>query len=227
VDAEGRFEASGLPPGKLDVLVRDAYAGLELSEEVTLGPAETATVRIVAPSDVIVVGGTLTVGGEPIAQARVTVQARGATASSFRRSSARSDSQGAYAVAVPEAGTFHLSVWTDQVGTGRSLSWSGRLDVPSVPEHVHDVALWRISGRLVDEAGRPLAMRISARTEQTGGSGDRTDVGGAFELLVQAGQYELRVFPAKGGKIITLEEALTVTGDVHLGDIVVRLPTDR
>jgi hypothetical protein len=92
---------------------------------------------------------------------------------------------------------------------------------------VHDVALWRISGRLVDEAGRPLAMRISARTEQTGGSGDRTDVGGAFELLVQAGQYELRVFPAKGGKIITLEEALTVTGDVHLGDIVVRLPTDR
>lgn len=197
-DAEGRFEVTGVPPGDVR-LWTTSVEGVQLSEKVQLSEGETVRVRLATSDRLVRMSGHVRAGGQPLADASVFAHVQAdATSMPSRSARAETDGEGAYALALPGAGTYQLSV--HQRGE-TTLTWSTSVAVPAVESFAFDlvVPLGRISGRVLDAAGAPLAeILVSSWPEQhaeDGGHGSAralTDAEGRYELSLPAGHHAVK-----------------------------------
>jgi len=192
-DAQGHFEFANVPPGDVHVSAETAE-GLHLNASVTVVAGENAHVRLTPPDQLVQLRGRVRAAGEPLAEAQLYAHRLDDDEMyDASGSSAESGADGTYELALPGAGRYQLSVnaWKAQ-----RLSWNVSLEVPAVESFTYDVsiALGRISGRVRDAAGKPLAgIEVESEPEQhDGGAGSgeaTTDADGRYELVVPAGRH--------------------------------------
>ncbi len=191
LDAEGRFEARGVPPGEVQVSL-ETEGWLELTQEVSVAAGETVHVRF-APEELrrVRLHGRVLAGGEPLVGASVSATTMSTT--SFGHYPGETDAAGVYELTLPGAGSYQLDV--DWEG-GSTVSWSTEVAVPEGASFACDVAIpvGRISGRVTLEGGPALAgLPVEARAWDGDGprglGHGRTDDDGRYELLVPAGTH--------------------------------------
>ncbi|HEX6884303.1 MAG TPA: carboxypeptidase regulatory-like domain-containing protein, partial [Planctomycetota bacterium] len=196
-DARGHFEIAGIPPGEVQVSA-ELEQGLELSEQAQLSEGETVSVLLAAPTRVVRLLGQVRAGGEPLAEASLYAHARGGEDGQERSAaSAETDAEGAFELVVPGPGRYSLSIhrWREEGGI---LQWNTTVEVPEVESFRCDVAipLARISGRVTDTQGKPLAgIEVASWPEQH----EDAEHGSARALTDGEGHYELRVPPGNHG----------------------------
>jgi hypothetical protein len=194
-DEQGRFRASELPQGELEVRA-ETEQGLRLHERVSVAEGETIQLRL-QPPDVRLVRlhGRVSAGGRVLAGAHLSIQRQ--DCSGLDRASTESDHEGAYELDLPGSGEYRLDLWSSEMG---QLSWSTRLVVPESERFAFDieVPLGRISGRLLDASGQALEGML-VRTEperhedgRHGAARALTDEQGRFELSVPAGLHTVK-----------------------------------
>lgn len=195
-DRRGRFEIGGLLPGDATVEVYRKGFVPAPPREIRLIPGEgIAGVDFVLERGAAVEGRVTTRSGEPVAGARITAG----------RPSAVTDGDGAYRLEGVPLGPAALEAFHS--ARGRRVK---RIDVePGV--NPLDWTLEdgvRVSGRVMDETGEPLAgatVRVDRRTAAgQRGVEVRSTADGSFELYpVTPGRYRLRV--GKPGYAETVE----------------------
>jgi hypothetical protein len=188
-DDDGSFRATGLPPGEFLVWA-ETEEGFRYQEQVTVAEGETVQVRLRQPDvQPVHLHGHVLAGGEPLAGIRIGATLPGAPDSE----GTETDAEGYYELLLPGAGDYRLYL-------GSELSWSTAVSVPEAESFVFDVAipLGRISGRVRDESGRPLAgIPVHTQPERHGGGDHGTGRGvtgedGRFELSVPAGLHTVK-----------------------------------
>ena len=223
-DAEGRFVLAGLAEGEVE-LIAETVEGVVLRRSIALGASETVHVRLALEERALVrLTGRITAGGEALEDALFHAYGRGDTGDS----QGEVDETGAYEVLLPGPGTYSLYVH----GSGaRSLSYEEVLVVPGVSELTHDVLIpvGRISGRVTDTQGRPLAAidvgSEPGRHEAGEGFGTGrtwTDAEGRYELVLPPGRHSLRaggVAKRGVGYAEKRVEGLVLAADAHLRDV--------
>ncbi|MEO0660302.1 MAG: carboxypeptidase-like regulatory domain-containing protein, partial [Planctomycetota bacterium] len=266
VDEEGVALFRGVRPGEHGFRVGDRVQapagmvsfsafGLDASNEdddwteVVVAPGETAELTLLAPRPSALTGRVLE-NGEPLAGARVTVEAKipgmpmmlglGGGAS------ATTDARGEYVLENLEGGACALRISHPT----RSMPAEFDLELDQGEnEHVADLSVTVLAGRVVDQAGEPVpGVRVKASREQTAGGtravtvvsfvasdgggesiefgGDgakpvRTDGDGRFELRGVAPDVPLRVTATRDGGATARSEEVEVPpgGREELADI--------
>jgi len=218
-DAAGRFVFDELPAGALSVSAR-TDAGANLRAEVTLEAGQEARVRLEAPAGALRLHGRVSAGGRPLA-AEITVRAANGAPAPRGASSARCDEDGRYELSLPGAGRYEF--WLRSRG-GAFLDWRGELDVPSVADFAYDVALalGRISGRVRDARGQPVAaIQVFASNEQGGSVSATTDDEGRYELEAPVGTFAVRAGGSWSGSSYAEARVseLALAEGAHLRDV--------
>jgi protocatechuate 3,4-dioxygenase beta subunit len=197
-DEQGRFELTGIEPGKL-VLRASApgYLAGEARVEAVAGQAPEE-VRIVLRTGAVVTGKVVGPDGAPVAGAEVRVVqgSREDMFFSFGESGARSDGEGVYRLAGIEEG--RRSIAATHQDFQRTVK---ELEVRA-GENRLDLRLGRgypVSGRVVDSGGRPVAdARVSLDEPGFGFDSDDSQLAasgadGSFQFpSVAPGTYTLR-----------------------------------
>jgi protocatechuate 3,4-dioxygenase beta subunit len=196
-DGSGAFAFEDLPVGRgrVSTHTRDG----ELGCEVALRANETTHVRLAPASALVRLRGRVTAGGEPLAHAQLRAS-RGADGDATFAAAAVADDAGVYALVLPGAGSY----WVAVSSSTPELGWQVPLDVPEAMELVHDldVPLGRVSGRVTDARGNPLAdIVVASEPEQHehgrhGSSSATTDALGRYALALPPGNHAVL---ARGG----------------------------
>lgn len=211
LDAEGRCVVTGLPDGTFEVRAIE-LGGLELSETFTLGPAGTASVRLVCPEETTRLRGTVTLGEEAVTSASVSLHAEVEEPTSYSASHSHTGANGKFGVTAPSGRTLELVVRDER------WSWTGVIDVPSVPEHTVGLSLLRVSGSV--GAGAPERAVVVATGDGSTATCD-VDARGGFDLGLTPGTYRLALETRQGESVVELVGALRVERDLELGELVV------
>lgn len=177
-------------------LATDRMLGNVVEVPVTLSAGETASVVLGAPSpEAVRLFGTVTSGGEPLAEALVGAFPETLASWSYGRVLARADASGRYELVLPRGGPWKIGAGADN--PLRTTPFVLEVDVPeTASDHRLDVALptGRLSGTVLDADGRP-AVWLMARLSR----GDffhtaQTDEEGSFGFThLEPGRYDLRV----------------------------------
>lgn len=223
-DEQGRFHFDEVVPGELEM---EALAeGFQPSPLLPLriGPGEAReAVELVVARGAVLAGLVTTTAGEPVADARLRVGRRAAS----------SDAEGRYRVGGLATGPGILTVRHPELN-----DLSREVEIESGINNL-DLALaggWRLAGRAVDQAGRPLeGVRVTLRRSGVGEPGNHqtlSDTDGRFAApRVADGPYGLsaekegyaRLEVAAAAVVdgapvedleITLEHGVTVSGQV-------------
>jgi len=229
-DRAGRFEAEGLAPGPLEV-VAEIAGGLELHARVELRDGETTHVQLAPPRTTVRVHGHVTVDGQPLPNADVFADPVVDDGGGAQSAATETDAEGAYALTLPGSGRYSLLVHSGPVA---ELSFRAVLDVPEVAELAFDVAIpiGRISGRVRDRSGAPLAgIWVQSEPERHeggshGGARSQTDEDGRYELRVPAGMHGVSAggdmgwgSPDTRRFVAQRVSGLTIAAGAHLRDV--------
>jgi hypothetical protein len=155
--ADGRFEASGLPPGTLTVR-SSASSGAQREVAVTLESGETGYVTLDLQSPAVLVCKAVDAHGRPVEDVRMRLRAAGHTSTSVHR-------DGAHVFENLLPGEVQLTAWHPDLGSARAT-----LTVEESGSHRWDAALVEgpaLGGRLVYADGQPAAF-LSVEIEPDG-----------------------------------------------------------
>lgn len=205
-DADGRFVAERVPPGRVRVTWLKGEGGrLESAQtrEVEVADGQTATVELLSAE--IRVSGRVTRGGQPVPGIRVQLsgqqsmrlmfvtdgRGRGAAGGAAEPGVTRED--GSYETTVDQPGPARVSLMSQD---GRTTYPGREVQVPDVEAHVLDLTLPGaiVRGSVVDPEGRPLEAQLiaSQKDSRVGpGASARTGPDGRFELGLEPGDWSL------------------------------------
>jgi len=192
-DPAGRFEIAHVPAG-LARLSAETTEGVRLEAEVEVVAGEAAHVRLSAPAELVHVHGRVLAGTESVALASIGFSApSNADSRTSRASSCESDQNGAYQTDVRGAGRYLVSVvsWRSM-----NIRWNAVIDVPAAEDFACDIsaAVGRISGRVTDATGAPLAgIMVLTEPEPLRGAqydsgSSSTDAEGRYEIIAPLGR---------------------------------------
>jgi Carboxypeptidase regulatory-like domain len=245
VHADGKFAMDHVPPGRVTVNLMAGAAGTfdgVVSKDIQVRDGETSTVDFRVRD--VLVSGTVTRGGAPVAHQEVRViPSHGAqvvmgmsglavpSTAGPQRLKGVSAADGTYALLAPQPGRYTVSVTSQSEPNGRS---SGapvpELDVPDADAVRFDIALpgSLLVGSVVERpSGRPIAeARVKAVPPGGAPTGGRTTTGadGTFRLSLNAGTYDLRVeapkFAALATNVVIGDETLERTFELTRGTTV-------
>jgi len=254
-DDAGRFEIEGMSPGRYwvssgpsekemaDVTTDEErqVAWTKFQKQATVEVVEGETVHVVlggAPKDGVKVHGTIYAGA---ARDRtvpgVALWVFGSAMPDQSPVTGTSDAEGKYAIVVPKAGEFSLSIMNQKRGT----STTTRFTVPpEKTEFEHDILLpgGRIGGRVIGMDGKPVArMQVSCAPEQMTAAlsseasygNTTTDDAGAFVFdglnegtyRFEAGSQPWEDTPSEKGKCV--RGGVVLEKDGRIDDLELRL----
>jgi beta-lactamase regulating signal transducer with metallopeptidase domain len=233
VRADGTFALDHMATGRRTVHLMAGSAGTfdgVLSKEIDVRDGETTTVDFRVRD--VLVSGTVTRGGKPVAQQEVRVSpSNGAqmkmgmsalavpAAAGPQRLKGVTAADGSYALLAPEAGRYSASVTSLAEPAGRSSGVAApELDVPDADSVRFDIALPAalLMGSVVEQSsGRPIAeARVKAVPPggASRGGGATTGADGRFRLALDPGTYDIRIeatkFVALATDLVIGEETL-------------------
>lgn len=205
-DADGRFVAERVPPGRVRVTwlkgERGRFESAQM-REVEVADGQTVTVELLAAE--IRLSGRVTRGGQPVPGIRVQLsgqqsmrmmfvtdgRGRGGAGGAPEPGVTRED--GSYETTVDQPGTVRVSLASQD---GRTTYPAREVQIPDVEAHVLDLTLpgATVRGSVVDPEGRPLEAQLMASEKDTrGGPGAsaRSGPDGRFELGLEPGEWSL------------------------------------
>jgi len=241
---DGTFRLEGLAPGPVQVSVEptageivalggeaaDSSARALFTRSASVTLAEGGVEHVVlafGDFDVVRVTGTVRIGGEPFADARIHAAS---PEGGQRNPQARTGPDGTYAITLPSAGTYWFLIGDREW----SVRYQLRVEVPPVDGFVHDVelAVGAIAGTVFGPDGRPrpgVAVRAAGRLDPDGRGGDgsnvwgevRTDADGRYAL----GRLAVATYEVRAGQALDLRElpdsTVPVTASARVDGVVV------
>jgi hypothetical protein len=204
-DADGRFVAERVPPGRVRVTWLKGSGGSFQSaqmREAEVVDGQTTTLDLTLAE--IRVSGKVTRGGQPVPGVRVQFAGGQSMRMMFSGGGRGARPDAEQPGVTREDGTYEITV--DEPGPGRIsvASLDGRTSYPNREVTVPDVEAWTLDialpaalvrGSVVDAGGQPVEAIVTAgKVEGDGGVSSTAQAGadGRFELTVEPGTWRLR-----------------------------------
>ncbi len=191
-DQAGRFEIGGLRPGDYELTARSKDARSEVLRRELRGSVGTEVVIQLEPRSTIDV--ILTdLEGVPVAGAGLTALIESGTRSGRRGTYARSDQAGLAVLGPLDPGKYIIKATHgdfEAIEAEVEVLAPGSLPLALAFEQRRDLTTFRLSGRVVDEAGLPVkGARLSIIGARPGHAVTGSD--GSFEITAPADEYRL------------------------------------